>query len=409
MPPYDDLLRSLYAKMREEEFEASAREWVSKCSSQPVLYKRLLTLREPPSDGTCVYLEPKLEENEAPDMLYQCIKSLNLDLKALWPAGDYNTIRQAAAEVIWPATYKWSSTGHKSGSATDREVVSYLVWESFAVPYFDALWCTTERSGPVSDLPPSLFVFVYSGGGAGVCIEQEGRLVGFTALHCVSYETETPTPCIIMNSVGKVGIFSPKTNSRAHDFSFGELEGVEGIAPAPRLSSLPVTKEVFAYGSPSSRADYCRTHMGIKWAWMKPIRHELLTADKTTLRAPIIRDAVTNKKRPLTPKEWIADIEREAKVANWKKNYFKKVFGEIMDGAFTSSDGVFEHDATLAEGMSGGPIFINGELLGIHQGYDDDSGLSLGLRLSKAEESAPTRRAARTAGYCDRTLQLSSL
>jgi hypothetical protein len=401
MPAYDDLLQSLYATMREEDFEESARAWVSKCSSQPVLYRRLLKLKEPPTDGTCVYLEPDLEENQAPDILYQRIKGLNLNLKALWPAGDYNTIRQAVAEVNWPATYRWSSTGHEVGSATDSEVVAFVVWESFAVPYFNALWCTMPRGKKGTDVPPSVFMFVYSGGGAGVCIEQDGRLVGFTALHCVSYESETPSRCIIMNSLGKVGIFSPTIKNREHDYAFGDLEGLEGIEPAPRLSSTPITTEVVAYGAPSSRADYARGDMGIKWAWMKPIRHELLSADKTTLLAPIIRDVVTKKKRPMTPREWIADIENEGKVWNWKKNYFRAVLGDIEEGAFTSADGAFEHDATLAEGMSGGPIFIEGKLLGIHQGYDDDRGMSLGLRLNKAEERRP---AARTAGYRDRTV-----
>ena len=108
----------------------------------------------------------------------------------------------------------------------------------------------------------------------------------------------------------------------------------------------------------------------------------------------------------MTPRAWINEIDKSGKVGNWTKNYFHAVSGDIVEeGAFTSEDGVFEHYATVAEGMSGGPIFIEGKLLGIHQGYDYETGTSLGLRLSFAEKDVKGRPAARTAGYHDRTLE----
>lgn len=395
MPAYDDLLQSLYATMHDEEFEESARAWVSNIRHQPELYQKLLTL-QPAPEGECVYLEPALTENEAPDILYKRICNLKLKRGALWPAGDYNTIGQAVADVNWPATFKWSKTGHEVGSVTDEHVVSFCVWESFGVPYFNALWCSMN----VDHIPPSVFMFVYSGGGAGVCIQQDDKLVGFTALHCVSFERQRATKCIIMNSIGKVGIFNPTIKDRPHDYAFGDLIGVEGIEPAPRLSSTSIATEVVAYGAPSGRATYARTDMRIKWAWMVPIRYELLREDATTTLWSDVWKVKEKEERPMTPRAWINEIDKSGKVGNWTKNYFHAVSGDIVEeGAFTSEDGVFEHYATVAEGMSGGPIFIEGKLLGIHQGYDYETGTSLGLRLSFAEG----RPAARTAGYRDRT------
>lgn len=393
---------SLYATMHEEEFEKSARAWVSNIRHQPQLYQKLLTL-QPALEGECVYLEPALIENDAPYILYNRICNLKLNNRALWPAGDYDTIAQAVADVNWPATFKWSKTGHEVGSVKDRHVVSFCIWESFGVPYFNALWCSMN----VDDIPESVFMFVYSGGGAGVCIEQDNKhnkRVGFTALHCVTFDRQRATKCLIMNSIGKVGIFKPTIKIKKHDYAFGDLIGVEGIEPAPRLSSPSTATEVVAYGAPSGRATYGGKFMNIKWAWMVPIRHELLKEDATTTLWSDVWKVEEGDERPMTAREWISEIEKSGKVGNWTKNYFHAESGAIdEEGAFTSEDGVFQHYATVAEGMSGGPIFIEGKLLGIHQGYDYGTGTSLGLRLSFAERDAPRRPAARTAGYRDRT------
>ena len=371
---YDDLARSL-CDFIDSDFKSRATEWVGRFTNQHALYRALLKLKSPGPD--LAYLEPELDG--PPQELYARIKELRLRLKDSWPAGDYNTIANARKIPPWPMVALWSENDFETIRETRQEVLWIAIWDSFGAPYFVALWCALRSV----NVPKGVFMFVYAGGGAGCCV---GPRVGVTAGHCVSYSNEKPTPCLIMDAEGNVGLFVPTEVSREHDYSFGRLEGVDAIEPAPRAQAATGKPQVVCYGAPSSRfPSYKAKVVKIEWPWVKPIKRMIKAG--YDLRAAL------------------ADVRALTKINSYVQNYFHAVPGEADLAEIR--EGVFAHGATLAEGMSGGPIFVDGKLLGIHHSYcdepDDDeevppqcvgrNGWSLGLLLSFAERTAYRDRA----------------
>ena len=371
------LLETLYEGMRG--VEDTAREWVKGFKSQEELYRALYEMKRITS--RYAHLEMNFDARSPPGILYSKISGADVDLDTLWPGGDYNTIRDAMnTELNWVLLSKWKRTGFKEEAPTDRvfaTMAPVVIWECFGAPYFVALWNAVHN-----DAPESAFMFVYSGGGAGVC-SSEGE--GFTAMHCVTYEEGVDaTRCIIMDSSGGIGIFAPTVMSRSNDYAFGTITGLN-IAPAPPLLTVPTERkaEIVCYGAPSSRV-WSDTSTDIRWPWLSVLEGRY---DRDT-----IDTIVTENTR------W-----------SWGNNYFCAVEGTMSTAEMTTArNGVFSHNATLSAGMSGAPIYCNGQLVGIHQSYCYTGAgpdcrhrkhKSLGLLLSFAERD---RGAGPTAGYRDR-------
>lgn len=383
----NDLVERWYADMKS--VEAVSRPWVQQFKNQEELYRALFKMKRVTSEAA--FLKMNLDPRSPPGLLYKKMSEVALDMDSAWPSGDYNTVRDALnSEINWILKSKWETAIFSEEEETDRLLLTMApmaIWECFGAPYFVALWNALRNKAP-----DSVFMFVYSGGGAGVC---SSLGTGFTALHCVSFEDGIDASrCIVMSSSGDLGIFEPEEMSREHDYAFGKLVGLDSIVTAPRLLDVPEYRkaDVVCYGAPSSRDNRSGVSTNIKWPWLSVLKRCVPDTD-------IINKIVKNNTR------W-----------SWGTNYFCKVTGEMNTAEMNMENvrnGVFAHDATLTAGMSGGPIYCNNQLVGIHQSWCETgrgpdcryrAGKSLGLLLDFAERHVAARLAVGTAGYHDRTL-----
>lgn len=384
-----DLLSQLYEVFTNVHEDAVA--YVGDFKTQTDLYTALFHMDKLVSGKPPRYLEPSLSGAAA--TLYGAIRRFDLNLTSPWPAGDYNTVRDALNDLPqWPALAKWTLAGYvgpEDDAATAIEVRTMTIWHAFGVPYLVALW-NLKHPARGNKLPPSVFAFVYDGGGAGVFVASGGTQIeakALTAFHCVSYEEGIrESPAIVMNTSGQVGIFKPERTNRKYDYAVGSIRGMT-MEPATTEGDITTNTTVAAYGCPSTRSDY-GTQLPITWPWLDAKASIVNEFFELRKKANSSRKKKSRKSEPVLMQEAsedYAELVEDHALYMYDNNFFYKQTGVIKRNktqvkTVKPNSPDFHHTATAAAGMSGGPIFSKKNvLIGIHTGWDDEAGYGLGL------------------------------
>jgi V8-like Glu-specific endopeptidase len=253
------------------------------------------------------------------DLLGRCERAVgecgdSWPFASYWPTGDYDTAHDALADYAELDT-----------TAVGGEQLANTLWVTFSVSFLQC--CYQGQLAATQAAPPGFFVFVGIGGGGGAMISDRH---GITAGHCVQYaESVRPKPrfYIIMTAGGdllRARLAVSEAFNADADVACLDVDGYRGKALSLATVQSPKTP-VTAWGAPS-----------------------ILESD--FLNCPKLAPGYC------------------------KFHPFTKVAG-VADPPSRGSS-TLAHSAILWAGMSGGPILnADGQLVAVHQGWDEESPL----------------------------------
>ena len=302
-----------------------------------------------------------------------------------WPAGDYNTwgdLYDNDEHITYcydivtekPYPYKGGYGDYEANEAYSRgESMAYSgsIYVCFIIPYLMAMKSLED----MPDQPPSTFMFVYRGGGAGVLVNEsnrKGEPLAYTCAHTIHYdlangpeEMNPEEKFLVMLTDGTLCLLGDLKLVNDDD---GEIDiGVGTISTSENLSGMVADivnlEGVQISNQRSRRGKSNNTNQGysifnIGAPSVINIKHNQYSSYS---KPPLVQIPNTNRKDCI-----------------WDPLFF-----HLKEGKITNiSDHTIEHDALVWEGMSGGPIYNpEGGLVGIHFRGD-----GLGMRADKIRE-----------------------
>jgi hypothetical protein len=253
----------------------------------------------------------------------------------VWPSGDYATWGDMYNQFWGDHDSDYTLKGKRVGYIDNPVGFGVAIFQSFVVPYIYAL--IGARLTDKTHL--GVFVFIYEGGGAGCFVRENGNAYAVSAGHCFylnkTYKDKRKqyivmgtnsqlyllnAPCVYDANLD-YGIATVKTNQPTE---------VATLGPTPKNGT-----RIQTVGSPSSRGchSYCVEDVYVP--------------------------AITTPVVPFLHQHHV-----------WLPFFFHKQTGKITKVGKTD----FYHTATVWAGMSGGPVYVKGKVVGIHTGFDDYAG-----------------------------------
>ena len=316
------------------------------------------------------------------ELFEACCKKFGKDTRddTAWPAGDY---------ANWGEFYNncdleiWKYTEVKGGIAErGNRGLCQAMWICFVVPYILCLYSLDmDTKDRFADTYKGVFVFVYRGGGAGCLVEYESNTYAISCGHTFEYTGKYTAITkrggyLVMFSNGTLGliqIVNEKLFENDYDDDFGiatVIKHAGDLHPRPLKDISKDIKTAFTgrSGRGNSKEEAAKK-LDKKEIVCIGSPSEILT--RKECGGTEENDAETIQVPGLSKKD------KTNEICFWSPSFFFAV----QPGEITAMDKNLQiyHTAVLWEGMSGGPLINNnGDLLGMHVQYSEETGTCVG-------------------------------